>query len=307
MAEKKLPVLVRRVLQPAAKITHDAVVSWVDSQGTEIALTEALVKALFQGRNPFTPTECLLFLQQARSRRANPFLGQIYLVKYAPDSPASIVTGYPWLMERARDDPDYDNYATWAVDAQGKRIADGLETKETVVAYVCEVYNKSRRPVKFVARMAEFNKNQALWKTQPLVQLEKCAIANAHRRADPARLAGLYTEAEIGQRYAIPEPVVNGEVIAPPPAAEVEPEAVAQEPMTAEEQEAVTKHFDKVTLEGRLKAAGTARGIEGDGLLKWASDTFQRDITDVADLSEEQLTQLLAELEPAGQQAMGEA
>jgi len=58
------------------------------------------------------------------------------------------------------------------------------------VAAVCEVMIEGyANPIKFVARMKDFDKKQAQWNTMKVTMLGKCAIGNAHRLADPS-LAG---------------------------------------------------------------------------------------------------------------------
>lgn len=227
----KMPV--RRTLQPAAKIAVGEMVKWQDRQGTEIALNVPLVRSLFKSRHPFTDSEILLFIHQAMAKRANPFVGDLYLVKYAADSPAQLVTGYHYLIQAAKNNPDYAGFETWFIDDQGKRIPDGLETIEKVIACICQVHIKGYdTPVKFVARMKEFKKSfpGTPWQGMPLVMLQKCAIGNAHRLADPG-LAGMYLSEEFGQEYAA-EAVIDAD------STEIEqpeiPEAAAPEASQAE-------------------------------------------------------------------------
>jgi len=53
-------------------------VKWEDRQGTEIALNVPLYREMFKSKYPTSDAEVLLFLHQARSRRANPFTGDMY-------------------------------------------------------------------------------------------------------------------------------------------------------------------------------------------------------------------------------------
>jgi hypothetical protein len=238
MAESKAlaRVPMRRSLQPAATIAPGEMVKWLDRQGTELALNVPLVRTLFKSRNPFTDAEIMVFIQQARAKRANPFVGDLYLVKYAADAPAQMVTGYHYLIQAAKNNPEYAGFETWFVDLQGKRIADGTETTENVVACVCLVHIRGyEQPVKFVARIKEFKKNfpGTPWAGMPLVMLQKCAVGNAHRLADPG-LAGMYLPEEFGQEYvAPPEAAVDVDFTeqpeAPQPAESDTPDATPSE------------------------------------------------------------------------------
>jgi phage recombination protein Bet len=193
MANK--PVI--RTLMAQRQVAEDAVVRWEDRQGTQLALTIADVRELFPSKYPFTAGEMITFLQQCRTMGANPFLREVHLIKYDANAPAQIVTGYHYFIRRAQENPTYDGFELWYVNAGGERIPDGLETKENVVAAVCQVFNRSRsHPTRFVARMAEFNKRQAQWTQMPVHMLGKCAIGNAHRQADPG-LGGMYLEEEV--------------------------------------------------------------------------------------------------------------
>jgi len=195
----KLPV--RRTLQPAARVSRADIVKWTDRSGTEIALNVDLARELFKTKYPLSDAEVMVFLHQARSMGANPFRRDLMPVKYTPQDPVSLIAGYHYLMSEAKRNPRYRPFRLWYVNADGKRIPDGLETEENVVAAVCEVPIEGEGTYKFVARMKEFNKGVAQWKTMPLVMLGKCAIGNAHRLADPG-LAGMYLAEELGQGYS---------------------------------------------------------------------------------------------------------
>lgn len=225
---------VRRTLQQAQKIAVTEPVRWIDRQGTSFEITVALARELFKSKYPFTDTELLTFLHYGRSMRANLIKRDMHLIKYAQGDPAQIVMGYHFFMAIAKEDPNYDNYDLWCVDAEGKRIKDGLETAENVVAAICEVYQKNKsRPVKFVARMREFNKRQAMWNVAAPLMLGKCAVGNAHRLADPGRMAGMYLEEEVGQDYVDAEvtEVAQDEAEAPAEAdSRPEPEPETSEP-----------------------------------------------------------------------------
>ena len=271
---------ITRKLQPAAPVDNASIVKWEDKQGTEIALNVPLIRQLFQGSNALTDADCLAFIHQARSRRANPWMGDIFVIKYEPNRPASIQTGYHFFMRVAQENPRYAGFDVWCVNKEGKRIADGLEAEEdargNVVAAVCEIYIRGLdRPIKFVATMREFDKHQALWKTMRTNQIKKCALGNAHRHADP-NLAGLYLPEEVGQGYvdsevAVPAlPLVEGTVEAPeaPVAAETPPatpEPVSEAPAPAEassppKQKGLNEAQNRLMSEllDRMAAAGCA-------------------------------------------------
>jgi phage recombination protein Bet len=258
---KKL--VVRRALQPAAKIGTREMVVWQDRQGTEIALTVDLVRQVLpKGKYPATDAEILLFLQQARSRRANPFTGDMYLIKYAADAAAQIVVGYHHLIATAKSNPNYAGFSLHYVDGGGKRIADGLEEEKNVIAAVCSVAIKGfEEPVKFVARMKEFRKARPNpdnpWNQMPIVMLGKCAIANAHRLADP-NLAGMYLPEEVGQGYIEVAAVEISETPAADTPQEAEP-AVLEPPAEEPDKKKRAELMKQLKLEGAKIAWDTKR------------------------------------------------
>jgi len=157
MTTTKAPV--RRSLLPAARIEAGAIVKWQDTHANEIELSVSLARALFPSQYPLSDEELLLLLHTARSLRANPMLNEIYGVKYAANQRVAIVVGYHYFLQRTQENPRYVGFTAWCVDAEGKRIPDGTEDLKKAVAAICLVRIKGfEEPVKFVARMAEFNK-----------------------------------------------------------------------------------------------------------------------------------------------------
>ncbi|MBU3936051.1 MAG: recombinase RecT [Proteobacteria bacterium] len=209
----------RRVLQPLARIDPDEAVQWADAHDSTIALSVAAAKAVLPTAADCSDQEVSYFLHYCAARHTNPFLQDAYLIKYDKTKPASIVTGYHYFMQAVKRDANYKGFELWYVDNEGKRIKDGLETKQTVQAAICEVHVEGRLPTKAVCRMQEFNKAQAQWNMMPVQMLGKCAVGNAHRLADPG-LAGMYLPEEMAQEYVDVE------------AREIEDESATEAPQT---------------------------------------------------------------------------
>lgn len=95
-------------------------------------------------------------------------------------------------------------------------------------------------------------------------------------------------------------------------AAQAKPQTPAEDAPPTEEDSAhasaptAPANGGKSALVNRLLAACGAKGLKPlpAAMVKWASDTLQRDVAGPMDLSEEEARKLLAELEPAGQEAM---
>jgi phage recombination protein Bet len=292
MAEKpKLPV--RRKLAPIqARPTETQVVQWTDDAGTDVSLSLADVKELFRGKYPLTDREWLLFLHQCRSKRANPFQGDLYPIKYAADGAVALVTGYHHLMRQAKRSPDYAGFSQWFVNADGKRIPDGLETLENVLAAVCEVYVRGyQEAVRFTARLKEFRKQRPgadnPWNAMPIIMLGKCAIAGAHRLADPG-IGRMYLEEEVGQPY------VEGEVVNAAPAEVAPPdpsEAARPLPEAAPAPESPANGLSEARrgLLRQFADAAEVAGLDRAAALKHGGDRQQRDVTKLSELTDDDL------------------
>ena len=221
---------------PERKLTATAgvptgLVKWQSMiDGHPVALSAELVNTLFKGSHPFTPQECYLFIQECKARGADPIAKDMYPIKYEAGKPASFVTSYHFLMALAQRDPHYDGFNLWYVDNKGEKIPQGLETVANVVAAICRVKNKRRSPTEFVARMKEFNKSQAMWKSMPVHMLGKVAIAGAHRQV-------IGTAVHVAEEYGTVDEA--GEVgVIPEVLAEPAPEEATESPESAKQDKA---------------------------------------------------------------------
>ena len=127
-----------------------------------------------------TEQELIMFIYTCRQLNLNPFLKQIYLVKYK-DRPAQMVVSFKEFLKRAHGYPNYRGF-TCDVVMKGTEI-DSAE---------CTIYFTDGR-VPFVWR-SYFKENakrkidgglMATWASQPTYQIGKCAIKQAHELCFP--------------------------------------------------------------------------------------------------------------------------
>jgi hypothetical protein len=116
--------------------------------------------------------------------RLNPFLKEIYLIKYK-DSPATFVISYQTLLKRAEENKNFDGYET--------------EVKGEIpnMSATATVYRKDRSyPVKITVNYSEAVKTimdrqtkelrpTTMWKNMPEWMLRKVALARALKEAFP--------------------------------------------------------------------------------------------------------------------------
>ena len=141
-----------------------------------------------------TDQEIFLFLQIAKSCNLNPFLNQIYLVKYGGEK-AQILTSYNTYLQRAERTGSYAGLET---STDGK-VEDG--TLKAVV----KVYRKDwERPLihevyyeEYVQKKKDGTPNR-FWKEKPRTMIVKVAISQAFRLAFPLDFEGMpYTQDEM--------------------------------------------------------------------------------------------------------------
>ena len=77
-------------------------VSYSDEKGQEIKLTASDIVEYISTDSSVTEKEVFTFLNMCKYLKLNPFLKEIYLIKYK-DSPAIFVISYQTLLKRAEE------------------------------------------------------------------------------------------------------------------------------------------------------------------------------------------------------------
>lgn len=160
------------------------------------------VKEVFS--KDLSPIEFKLFLEMGKALNLNPFLKEIWAVKFG-SSAAQIFIGRDGYRKAAQRDPDYEYHYCEAVYAN-----DVFEAKEGIYDHqfnlkdrgalrgaFCKVKKKSsERPFCLYVPFEEYNKNQSNWKTMPSTMIKKVAEAQCLRMAFQDTFSGTYSEAE---------------------------------------------------------------------------------------------------------------
>ena len=160
-------------------------VSYSDEKGQEIKLTASDVVEYISTDSSVTEKEVFAFLNMCKYLKLNPFLKEIYLIKYK-DSPATFVISYQTLLKRAEENVNFDGYET---EVKGE-IPNMTAT--------ATVYRKDRSyPVKITVNYSEAVKTTmdrqtgelrptTMWKNMPEWMLRKVALARALKEAFPS-------------------------------------------------------------------------------------------------------------------------
>jgi phage recombination protein Bet len=160
-------------------------VSYSDEKGQEIKLTTDDVIKYISTDESVTEKEVVQFLNMCKYLKLNPFLKEIYLIKYK-DSPATFVISYQTLLKRAEENKNFNGYET--------------EIKGEIpnMSATATVYRKDRSyPVKITVNYSEAVKTVLdrqtkelrptnMWKSMPEWMLRKVALARALKEAFPS-------------------------------------------------------------------------------------------------------------------------
>jgi phage recombination protein Bet len=149
-----------------------------------------------------TDKEIFMFLQIAKNCNLNPFLKEIYLVKYGTQ-PATILTSYNTYLQRAERSGSYAGLET----ATSGNVSSG-DLKATVKVYRKDWINPLIHEVyyeEYVQKTKEGVPNK-FWKEKPRTMIIKVAISQAFRLAFPLDFQGMpYTNDEINTINELPD------------------------------------------------------------------------------------------------------
>jgi phage recombination protein Bet len=172
-----------------------------------------------------TDIEIEIFLRFCAAERLNPFMGEVYPIKYAADAKMAIVIGYQFFLKRAGRNPNYAGYeAGVIVEDSAKRVEfrDGtfLFPGDVLRGGWCKVAVTGRATPKHTVNLSEFfrggNQRKNNWDSMPATMIQKVAVSQAHRLAVPEEYAPLGGEIEVRMAGLDGEPEPPGAQLTPP-------------------------------------------------------------------------------------------
>lgn len=193
----------------------EEIIQYEDRDGAQIVLTPEDVAAYCaKGGAQLSRRDVVNFMATCKALGANPYLGDVYLVKYGSDD-ASIMAGKNYYTRVAVSIPTYDGMQAGVICVTGDgqvayRQGSMTYPGDTCIGGWAEVHDKRWGvPIRAEVALAEYNSHRSLWKSKPLTMIRKVALVQALREAYPDRFAGTYDSSEMGER---------GEQEAPAPA-----------------------------------------------------------------------------------------
>jgi len=198
-----------------------------DIAGEQIKLTPSIVQQYIVGTNAqITMPEFKFFTELCKARKLNPFLKEVYCIKYG-DQPAQIVVGKDAILKRAILHSQYDGIESGVIV---EKIETGeiiehkgtfyLKDKEKLVGGWAKVYRKDWTHPTYCSvsfdEVAQKKKDGGLnanWQGKGATMVEKVAKVRALRESFIEDLGGMYEEEELN--VEIPKENTQYEVIIP--------------------------------------------------------------------------------------------
>lgn len=190
-----------------------ALVDWSDKE-TLLQIRESYGKNLNDG-------EWKLFMGLGMATKLNPFLREIWAVKYG-NNPASVFVGRDGYRRSAQAHPEYEYHYAMAVYANdGFSLRNGQVEHEfsggdrgALIGAYCVVKRKSasKEAVTYVT-LSEYVQKFGVWTTKPATMIVKVAEAQGLRASFQELFAGTYEESENWKDDAVERPMPDTETI----------------------------------------------------------------------------------------------
>jgi phage recombination protein Bet len=183
-----------------------------------VSMTPVQVKKLLNAEHA-SVEECMLFLNKCKQYGADPFMNDMYLIKYAKKDKAAFVTSVGFFEKKANANPRFAGFCRteWLSNANGKLQwvdfwVSSIHGKNPVACRASCWIKGYKEPQTFVVNWEENSKNSNTWRSMPSRMLEKVARVGLLRSVLPEDVAGLYLSEEInGEEMPAPtvQPVIE--------------------------------------------------------------------------------------------------
>ena len=160
-------------------------VAYSDEKGQEIKLTASDIVEYISTDSSVTEKEVFTFLNMCKYLKLNPFLKEIYLIKYK-DSPATFVISYKTLLKRAEENKNFNGYETEVKGEIPNMTATAVVYRKDRSYPVKIAVNYSEAVKTVMDRQTKELRPTNMWKSMPEWMLRKVALARALKEAFPS-------------------------------------------------------------------------------------------------------------------------
>ncbi len=167
---------------------NNCITKYVTDHGNVELSPEIIKSYLVPPDSKITDPEIGFFLQMCKFQKLNPFMKEIYIVKYG-NYPAAFIVAKDTFLRRAKKNDTYRGHSVGISDcgqlAWAEVYIEGFEKPiRCEVAFEEYVQLKDGEPNK-------------MWAAKPKTMLKKVALVQALREAFPQDLGGLYDQTEV--------------------------------------------------------------------------------------------------------------
>ena len=164
------------------------------------------IKSIFAPK--LTELEFKFFIGMGKANDLNPFLREIWSVKYADNTPAQIFIGRDGYRKSAQRNPDYKIHIVESIYANDDfKYSNGaishsfcMVNRGKLIGAYCLVYKKSVDiPIHVICELKDYSTGKSLWHPETGKQatmIKKVAEAQALRMAFQEQYSGSYSEFE---------------------------------------------------------------------------------------------------------------
>lgn len=191
------------------------VVSVKGQDGKEVKITKRILMDTVCRGMQISDADMVQFLTLCQVNQLNPFLREVYLVKYG-NQPSQMITSKDAFMKRADRCQDFEGIESGVIGMNEQNVIQDFEgaflpPKWQLIGGWAKVYRHGRRPYVQRVSISEYNKKQSTWAAMPLTMIRKVAEVQALREAFPNNLSGMYVSDELtDNRYVdVTEQVKN--------------------------------------------------------------------------------------------------
>lgn len=201
-------------MQSLTTITQDQESVWTD-EGKLVEIKSLVAPKL-------TDNEFALLVNMGKATGLNPFLREIWAVKYDDKSQAQIFIGRDGYRKVAQSNPEYDYHVVESVYENDQFSRENDEVKHSysltnrgaLVGSYCSVKRKnSSKPCFVFVKLQEYNTGKSVWAQKPETMIKKVAEAQGLRMAFQSLFSGTYDESENWKEKSITVEPTTGEIL----------------------------------------------------------------------------------------------
>lgn len=137
-----------------------------------------------------TNQEILQFLELCRIHKLNPFIGDVFLVKYSQTDPAKFVVAEKTWNRKLHDIKNLKKVSDGIIvkNSEGKideRVGEFYLENETLLGAWCEIVIEGKSPIINKIRLSDYDRGASLWKTIKARMINKICRVQTIRKAIP--------------------------------------------------------------------------------------------------------------------------